>query len=307
MSLKVSIIIPAYNSELVLKNTINNVINQTYQNIEIIVVNDGSTDNTEKIVLECKKNDSRIKYIHKLNGGVSSARNIGIQNSNGEFICFLDSDDYFDETYVEKMLDKCIKGKADVCYCGYNMFENGNIKETESKFTDKKILEYYFKGKIYVQTACWFINKEIIKLNAIRFDENLSWGEDIDFFTRVVINSTKTVYVPENLVFYNVEQNNNKLSNYNIKKIDIEKANIEKLLKYKLSVKERKVLEQYRLPALIVYRLIDGIDRKENKSELKKYFYEYKNDIFRVSLIDGLRSVKLIIAILKLTIYMRKI
>ena len=101
---KVSVIVPVYNVENYLEECVNSILNQTYENLEIILVDDGSTDNCPQICDDWAKKDKRIKVIHKANGGVSSARNVGLDNATGEYIGFVDSDDYIDITMYEKML-----------------------------------------------------------------------------------------------------------------------------------------------------------------------------------------------------------
>ena len=101
----VSIVIPVYNAEIYLKKCINSILTQTYKNIQIILVNDGSTDNSAKICEDFLKKDNRIKLINKTNGGVSSARNMGIYNCEGDYIVFVDSDDWIDSRHIEYLVN----------------------------------------------------------------------------------------------------------------------------------------------------------------------------------------------------------
>ncbi len=117
----ISIIIPAYNIEFYLSKTLDSVLKQTYKNIEIILVNDGSTDNTMKIIDEYASNDSRIIPIHKDNGGVTSARLSGIQAANGEWIGFVDGDDYIEPDMYERLMNNALQYNADISHCGYQM------------------------------------------------------------------------------------------------------------------------------------------------------------------------------------------
>jgi glycosyltransferase involved in cell wall biosynthesis len=102
---KISIIVPLYNTERYLQRCFDSLVNQTLKEIEIILVNDGSTDNSSKICDEYAKRDRRIKVIHKENGGVSSARNTGMELASGEFLAFVDSDDYVTKEYIGRMLE----------------------------------------------------------------------------------------------------------------------------------------------------------------------------------------------------------
>jgi len=122
----VSIIIPVFKVEKYLKRCIDSIISQTYKNIEIILVDDGSDDNCPKICDEYKKIDSRIVVIHKKNGGLSDARNYGIKEAKGEYITFVDSDDTIEQNYVDCLLETLLKNNADISVCGYMVkYDNG--------------------------------------------------------------------------------------------------------------------------------------------------------------------------------------
>ena len=117
----ISIIIPAYNLETLLSKTLDSVLAQSYSNLEIIVVNDGSTDCTGDIINSYSVKDNRIKAIHKENGGVTSARLLGVREATGDWIGFVDGDDYIEPEMYEKLLHNAIAYKADISHCGYQM------------------------------------------------------------------------------------------------------------------------------------------------------------------------------------------
>ena len=112
--MKISVIVPVYNVEKYLTKCVDSIMNQTYKDLEIILVDDGSTDNSGKICDEYVKKDKRFKVIHKKNGGLSDARNVGIKNSTGEYLSFIDSDDYIDNDMIECLYNACIKNNADI-------------------------------------------------------------------------------------------------------------------------------------------------------------------------------------------------
>lgn len=130
MNKLVSIIIPIYKVESYLDKCINSVVAQTYKNLEIILVDDGSPDNCPQICDLWAKKDNRIKVIHKQNGGLSSARNAGLDVCKGDYICFIDSDDWVEPTYVEELYSTLTQNNADLALCGVNNIdENGSIHE----------------------------------------------------------------------------------------------------------------------------------------------------------------------------------
>ena len=125
---KISVIVPVYNVEDYLDRCINSIVKQTYKNLEIILVDDGSTDSSYKICNEWAKKDERIKVLHNKNEGVSKARNVGIDASTGDFIAFVDSDDYIEETMFEKLLDKQKTNNSDIVFCRVNQINNNKTK-----------------------------------------------------------------------------------------------------------------------------------------------------------------------------------
>ena len=154
----ITVVVPVYNVEKYIKKCIDSIINQTYKNIEIILVNDGSTDNSGKICNDYAKKDCRIKVIHKENGGLSDARNFGIENTTGKYITFVDSDDYIEIDYVEYLYNLVVKNKVDISIC--SMFIDSTKKHINQgkKFKDnifdtKKCYEYMLLEKGFTISA----------------------------------------------------------------------------------------------------------------------------------------------------------
>ena len=119
MITKVSLIVPVYNNEKYIGKCIGSILNQTYKNIELIIINDGSKDNSDNIITNFQKTDERIKYIKQENSGPSQARNIGINIATGKYLMFIDSDDTVDKYYVEYMLKEIESNDYDIVCCGY--------------------------------------------------------------------------------------------------------------------------------------------------------------------------------------------
>ncbi len=153
----ISVVVPIYNVETYLKECIESIINQTYKNLEIILVDDGSTDNCGNICEEYALKDSRIKVIHKENGGLSSARNAGIDIATGEYITFIDSDDYVSLDMIEWMYNSLKKYNAELISCiltkNADLLGKGN-REKIDVCSPKKALEYILKEKNIVTSAC---------------------------------------------------------------------------------------------------------------------------------------------------------
>lgn len=197
--MKFSIIIPAYNADKTLNRCIDSILAQTFHDFEVIVINDGSTDNTNQIIDQYADSDSRITAIHKPNGGVSSARNEGLRTATGEYVIFIDADDYIDKDYLESFS----KSDADIIICGFKTYGNIQIQHPVSSkiITGKKTICNYLCNhisKLNFRTpwskAC---KLSIIKNNHISFDTQMRFGEDTDFNFRIFGNVKTIEMIPE--------------------------------------------------------------------------------------------------------------
>lgn len=129
----ISIVVPVYNVEKYLEECVNSIFKQTYKNLEIILVDDGSKDSSSTMCDELAKKDSRVKVIHKENGGLSDARNVGIENSTGKYIQFVDSDDFIEKNMVEILYKDILENKADVTMCSHYIYKDGE-KTTDATY-----------------------------------------------------------------------------------------------------------------------------------------------------------------------------
>lgn len=161
MSEKISIIVPIYNVQSYLKKCIESLIQQTYENIEIILVNDGSTDNSGKICDYYALKDNRIKVVHQKNGGVSYARNTGLAYSTGDYIAFVDPDDWIDKNMYEKMLEVLNENDSSIAMCGYvyeggdNILNKSKPKLVEQNLSNRELLSKLFMSNTYYYVILW--------------------------------------------------------------------------------------------------------------------------------------------------------
>lgn len=203
----ISIIIPAYNAGDYLANTIESVLRQSYPDFELLVIDDGSTDHTREIVQACQRKDDRIKYLYKPNGGVSSARNLGIEKAKGEYFTFLDSDDTYEPAFLEKMYRRIQQTGKLLCYCGYYQRSNGNILNAFPRNFDFQDFLRFIIEVQWISTDSWLINREFVLQHRLYFNEKLSFGEDFDFFCRLVYHSEGSyAFVNEYLTNYNFRE-----------------------------------------------------------------------------------------------------
>lgn len=198
----ISVIIPAYNAEKFLVETLTSVFNQTYSNIEVIVVNDGSTDQTESLLFNIQKREPRLKFVSQQNQGISSARNAGIANAQGEYITFIDSDDKWDVTFLAKMVERQQQTNANIIYAGNSDWSSQGIKPRFSDFRENANLVGYLSQKALLHVGCLFIRKQFLDYHQVSFNTELKTGEDIVFICTLFCFSD-AYSVPEYLYYYN--------------------------------------------------------------------------------------------------------
>lgn len=221
---KISVIIPAYNIEGYIARCIECVKEQTYKNLEIIVVDDGSKDNTPQILDEIAKTDDRIVVIHKENEGVSVARNTGIEKATGEYFFFFDGDDFFEKNTIEKIYFTALEKDVDTVIYGYYRYENDAVKEKCLPRFDRDMylgeeiikelvpafigLSYdnindfiaHKEGALYVENpALWrcMVNADIVRKNNLTFKKGLKVGEDTVFISEYLSCSEKCFVLQE--------------------------------------------------------------------------------------------------------------
>lgn len=284
----ISIVIPIYNTEKYLKKCLHSVVNQSYKNIEILLINDGSTDNSHMICEKFSENDNRIIYINKENEGVSIARNIGLDNATGNWIYFLDSDDFLDLDTFKDLLDIVKKNNCDIIQFGLRSYKNDKLfRENCPKF----FKAYYSNDlKIFIDenplkplSACLnFFKKDII--GDIRFDEDLKHCEDMLFVYSVYCNMNQLVSL--NKIYYNQVLSENSTSRRPIdKKVIIDYLGfLSKLCEY---IRKRELLYEFKdeINNLLKYFfvLLNSYDNyAKEKDEIKilyRKFYKDNKDI----------------------------
>ncbi len=203
----VSIIVPIYNVEEYLSKCLDSIINQTYSNLEIILVNDGSTDQSESIIQSFLLKDERIKYIYQINMGPSIARNRGMKEAKGDFICFIDADDFVVEQYIQQLVDKIVEG-YDIVTCGYievssyGITELNNFYQSKSNITRDELVDGVLSG---VGGALWakIYRSSIVELNQLELNPNVYMCEDLLFNLEYCFYSKSSAAIQPALYEYN--------------------------------------------------------------------------------------------------------
>ncbi|MGL5647808.1 MAG: glycosyltransferase family 2 protein [Clostridium sp.] len=256
-SIKVSIIIPIYNTEKYLRETINSILNNSFQEFEIICIDDGSIDRSLEILSEFKKIDNRIRVYTKENNGPSKTRNLGLDKAIGKYIVFMDSDDILPKDSLISRYEAIEKSNSDIVIGGTNRFNEEKEWRMEKHYLEEGEKDISKDFKLLRNLGpCNKIYKSSI-LSEIRFNENLNYAEDVSFVLEALVKSKK-IYTIDKLV-YKYRDRNDSLTSYRGREEEVLENSIESLIE--------------------TFKMLDRIGIDKNKESLKKYYLERVIDV----------------------------
>lgn len=292
----ISIIVPVYNVEPYLDKCLNSIVSQTYKNIEIIIINDGSTDNSYDIckLYECK--DNRIKLINQENKGLSDARNVGIMNSSADYITFVDSDDYISKDFVTSLYETMLEYNADIVVCNYKkVYKNNNTKVNLKSKKNKKSIKHYsnieavediLSGNFYLNNVVWnkLFKKSLFLDNDVLFPSKKIY-EDTFVMYKLFYYSNTIILLNEVLYYYLIRAGSITKQKYNTRMLDIldvlkeqKKFILDKNLDINIDLIEIKTF--IRILYSMIYSRYNGFDKKniiESIYHNRKKYYFSKN------------------------------
>ena len=281
----ISIIVPVYNVEKYLNRCIDSLISQTYQNIEIILVDDGSTDSSSEIVDGYLKKDNRIKVFHKDNGGLSDARNKGIEISKGKYLSFVDSDDYVTNTYIETLYNTIIEYEADISICSYKVnYETGQIlKKGKNKkgvySTEKALKNMLYHRDFDVSAWAKLYKKELF--NGIIFPKGRLF-EDAATTYKLMMKSKRISYNLKEEYYYIIRDKSITTNSFNLQKMDLIVSTKEMFDEVSLNYPRLKKAAKRRLVYAYLSTLSQLVQSNDQSSKYEKqeqsiYNYIKKN------------------------------
>ena len=215
----ISVIVPVYNAEKYLHRCIDSILAQTFTDFELLLIDDGSKDNSGKICDEYVDMDSRVRVLHKENGGVSSARNMGLDHARGEWITFVDSDDWIEPTMYELMYDDAIKKGVELVYCDMNMvYEDKTEAYQSAEFhIDKTKLIQNYITTVWTCLVLFLTKRCVYEENKLKLPMQIDYCEDFWLSVRLMHYAKKVSYVPFVLYNYNRTNENSAMHTFGLK------------------------------------------------------------------------------------------
>lgn len=296
----VSVVVPIYNVEKYLDRCVESIVNQTYKNLEIILVDDGSPDDCPAMCDEWAKKDSRIKVVHKTNAGLGMARNTGIDNATGEYIFFIDSDDYIDFDTVKKCVQNATNNHSDVViFSRYNVYEDAKTTKCSINTSD-----FVFKGDAIrnhllpcmftyemgfgVSACCKMFKLDVIKNHNLKFVSEREIISEDSFFTLELFSKVTTVTIIPESFYYYYQRSNSLSRSYNPQRQKQNDIFLQKMVEYatkaelsnKVCVAVKARYHGFTLGTLMQIVKSD-LSAKEKSEELKKI---YKNELLTQTL-----------------------
>lgn len=316
--MNVSIIMPVYNKEKYLDKSIKSILDQTYENFELIIINDGSTDNSSYICHRFEQEDSRIKVIDIENNGVSNARNIGIKNANGQYIQFIDADDYITNNMLENLVNLARIYNPDVIVNGIEKVNEKNefIGKIVPIFNGMTNIDKFMESfaKVQKQTGIYgyvhnkFIRKSIIDNNNLLFDKEIWLAEDLDFCLDLY-SIISSIYFCKDIYYYYLQEAENSSTTSDKKHDYLQQAEI--ILKEKDMLNSKNALNENNLNVInsVITGFIISYMHQKFDYNYKKFIKDLdaiiRNDKF-MSSIDCNSSNKFTNKIMKLLLKYKK-
>ena len=261
---QISVIIAVYAAEKYLKCCLESLLNQTFRDFEIILVDDGSKDGSARICDEYSAIDSRIKTIHKENGGVASARQCGLDNAVGEFVLHVDPDDWVEPTMLEEMFHKAMEYSSDMVICDFMKHEDGNCERLYQKpksLESQSVMREFFHG-LHGSCCNKLVRRNLFEKHKIAFPQGMIVWEDLFVCVMLTMHNIRISYIPKPFYHYMCSVNENSIVN------TASKRKLDSMLSFILYFEnldnfDKSLLDRRKIDVKRLAFMIDGISKKD--------------------------------------------
>lgn len=288
----ITVIVPVYNAEKYLHRCIDSILAQTFTDFELLLIDDGSKDNSGTICDEYAAKDSRVRVFHKENGGVSSARNLGLDNAQGEWITFVDSDDWVRSDFLEKRRELALKENADIAYCDVEYVyatHSAYCKTAESVFGKAQTVNSWILSRT-TYSPIILVRKELFEKYKLRYIEGLRFGEDFNLIIKLVLYANKVCHVKEALYFYNKQNDGSAMTKLHLYRDDLRSVYSDLIDTFKKEGVYNECLEmisccilEYKLVCIVKgehsFKELRDFIPESHKYILKNVFFDFKSKI----------------------------
>ena len=302
----VSVVVPVYNVDQYIRECLESIVTQTYKNIQIVIINDGSTDTSLSICEEYQNMDSRIEIITTVNSGLSSARNIGIEHSKADYLVFVDSDDFLDTTYIEKLLYKIKDTNADLVMCNFYSYQNGvTTFDGATRIFDEELSSHAFLKKVYTYPG--FYVPAWNKIYKRKLFQNIKYpnrtiNEDSQIIRELIMNSTTIICLSEPLYYYRKREGSILTQKSEILLI----GELNWIKKDQVYYEEMKNVELFNLASKLISSKIIEFYPKLGKKMKKQMILEFRDNmknIIRAKNIKTIVKIKLLLAYINMDFF----
>ena len=303
---KISIIVPVYNVERYLRKCIDSIIAQTYTNLEILLLDDGSLDHSGKICDEYKEKDNRIKVIHKKNTGVSSTRNEGLEIITGEYVTFIDADDYVETDMIEVLYKSLKKYEADISICGTTDLDSDykTVRQSKCKQTiemDKKnALKELLNEEVFT-CVCWGKLYKVTLFQNLKFNEKTKIAEDLEILYKILDKCNKVVYVSEKKYNYILRNDSATKKEFNkdwLREIEISKEILDFIDKNYKDIYIYAAKRYVRINVTCILKILNTTCNTEDILELRKNIKPYYKYYLKSTCVGKKNKIRLIILLI---------
>lgn len=271
----ISVIVPVYNAEKYLHRCIDSILAQTFTNFELLLINDGSKDNSGKICDEYAARDQRVRVFHKENSGVSKARNLGLDNARSEWVTFVDSDDWVREDFLEKRLELALKENADITYCDVEYVyatHNAYCKTAEQVYGKADTVNSWILSRT-TYSPIILVKRTLFEKYNLRYIEGIRFGEDFNLIIKLVLYANRVCHVKEALYFYNKQNDTSAMTKLHLYRDDL-KFVYSDLIKCFISEGIYKECLEMISWCILEYKLVCIVKGEHSFKELKDFLPE---------------------------------